>query len=129
MTDSSTDSLALPADTRLMASDDVLSSPLGGEVVLLEPRAGVYYSLNEVGAVMWEQLQHPVTLRAICEAIVEEFEVDLPTCEPDVRRVLRDLLRHNLAEVVPAAGPPGGPPGGSPGESPGGSPGGGPPAP
>jgi len=115
MTDSSTDTPALSADTRLVASDDVLSSPLGGEVVLLEPRAGVYYSLNEVGAVMWEQLQQPVTLEAICEAIVAEFEVDLATCEPDVRRVLAELVRHNLAEAVPAAGPPGGPPAGSPG--------------
>jgi len=110
MTDSSTDTPALSADTRLVASDDVLSSPLGGEVVLLEPRAGVYYSLNEVGAVMWEQLQQPVTLEAICEAIVAEFEVDLATCEPDARRVLGELLRHNLAEVVLPAGPPSGAP-------------------
>ena len=105
MTDSSTSTPTLSAHTRLVASDDVLSSPLGGEVVLLEPRAGVYYSLNEVGAVMWEQLQHPVTLRAMCEAIVAEFEVDLATCEPDVRRVLGELLRHRLVEVVPATGP------------------------
>jgi hypothetical protein len=102
MTDSSPAPPTLDADTLLVASDDVLSSPLGGEVVLLEPRAGVYYSLNEVGAVMWEQLQQPVTLEAICEAVVAEFEVDIPTCEPDVRRVLGELLRHNLAEVVPA---------------------------
>jgi len=113
MTDSSTSAPTLAADTCLVASDDVLSSPLGGEVVLLEPRAGVYYSLNEVGAVMWEQLQDPVTLRAICEAIVAEFEVDLATCEPDVRRVLGELLRHNLAEVVLPSGPPAGPPAGS----------------
>jgi hypothetical protein len=105
MTDSSTDIPTLSAHTRLVASDDVLSSPLGGEVVLLEPGAGVYYSLNEVGAVMWEQLQQPVTLRAMCEAIVAEFEVDLATCEPDVHRVLGELLRHRLVEVVPAAGP------------------------
>jgi hypothetical protein len=99
------DAPVLSRDTYLVASDDVLSSPLGGEVVLLEPRAGVYYSLNEVGAVMWEQLQQPASLDAVCEAIVAEFEVDRSTCEPDVRRVLGELLRHNLAEVVPPPPP------------------------
>jgi hypothetical protein len=40
----------------------------------------------------------------LCDAVVAEFEVDLVTCEPDVRRVLRELIEHDLAEVVPAGG-------------------------
>jgi hypothetical protein len=91
---------AIESTTSLVASDLVLASPLGGEVVLLEPEAGIYYSLNEVGALIWDRLQHPVTLHELCEAVVAEFEVDHATCEPDVRRVLGELMSHSLAEVA-----------------------------
>ena len=91
---------AIESTTSLVASDLVLASPLGGEVVLLEPEAGIYYSLNEVGALIWDRLQDPVTLHELCEAVVAEFEVDRETCEPDVRRVLGELMSHSLAEVA-----------------------------
>jgi hypothetical protein len=83
------------------ASDAVLASPLGGEVVLLEPEAGTYYSLNEVGARIWEMIRDPVSVESIARRIVEEYDVDPAQCREDVVRLLSELVEHGLAEVRP----------------------------
>src|SRR5690606_6247031 len=50
-----------PPDPTYVASSSVRSSPLGGEVVLLEPEEGRYYCLDPVGTRIWELIQTPVT--------------------------------------------------------------------
>jgi hypothetical protein len=94
---------ALQGAAQVVASDSVLSAPLGGEVVLLEPEAGVYYSLNEVGARVWEIIQEPVTVDVLCRRIHEEFDVDRDECQRDVRLLLSDLLEHGLAHTRAAS--------------------------
>lgn len=90
---------------RWQAVDSVLASPLGGEVVLLEPEAGFYYSLNEVGAFIWDLLHEPSTVAELSAAVVAEFEVDLATCLRDVTAILNELLEHGLVEVETAPTP------------------------
>ena len=84
----------------VVASDEPLTAPLGGEIVLLDPGQGVYFSLNEVGARVWELIEEPASVQSLCERIVEEFEVDLQTCSQDVLRVVSDLVERGLAGVV-----------------------------
>jgi hypothetical protein len=87
--------------TVVAAADSVLASPLGGEVVLLEPEGGTYYSLNEVGARIWEILEKPTSVDGICDHIVGEYEVDPARCRRDVLRLLGDLMEHGLVETRP----------------------------
>ncbi len=94
-----TPSALLDLATVVAASDAVLASPLGGEVVLLEPEAGTYFSLNEVGARIWEILGEPVAVESICGRIVEEYDVDPARCRQDVLRLLSELMEHGLVEA------------------------------
>ena len=95
------DRFSLAGDTVVWASDTVLASPLGGEVVLLEPEEGIYYSLNEVGARIWDIIRDPVAVDSICRRISEEYDVDLERCHADVLELLTELLDHGLAETHP----------------------------
>jgi hypothetical protein len=83
------------------ASDAVLASPLGGEVVLLEPDAGTYYSLNEVGARIWDMIRDPVSVESVWEQIAREYDVEPAQAEADVLRLLTELVEHGLAETRP----------------------------
>ena len=95
------DPFSLAGDTVVWASDTVLASPLGGEVVLLEPEEGIYYSLNEVGARIWDIIRDPVAVDSICRRISEEYDVDPERCHADVLELLTELLDHGLAETHP----------------------------
>ncbi len=51
-------------------------------------------TLNESGAFLWEQLQEPVTMEALCAALCAEYEIDAETALSDVVKFI-DIVREN----------------------------------
>ena len=78
---------------------DVLASELGAEFVMLSLKDGIYYGLDEVGGRVWKLAQTQVTVREICQAITEEYDVEHERCRRDVLNLLADLLTRGLIEV------------------------------
>ena len=77
-----------------------MSCELEGEAVLLDPQAGLYFGLNDVGAAIWAMLAGPCRLGDLCGSVTTRFDVDDDTCRDDVRTLLEDLLVRGLAVVV-----------------------------
>jgi Coenzyme PQQ synthesis protein D (PqqD) len=90
---------AILQHTVVVASSDQVSSDLAGESVILNLKTGTYYGLNPVGSSIWLLIQEPKTFQEICEAILQEYDVDSQTCEQDVRTLLTDLLNAQLVEI------------------------------
>lgn len=86
-------------DSVVVVSQDQVSSDLAGESVILNLKNGTYYGLNELGSVIWEFIQEPKTVAAICESILQEYEVDLETCESSIQALLSDLVNAQLVEI------------------------------
>jgi Coenzyme PQQ synthesis protein D (PqqD) len=92
----------MDASTRLVASRDQVSVELDGEAVILGLHDGIYYGLDPVGARVWELLAQPRTVAELRDAVVAEWEVDAPTAEADLLRLLADLAARGLVDVRPA---------------------------
>ena len=91
--------------TRLVARADLLSCEVGNDgVVLLDPDAGVYLGVEGPAALMWAMFAQPVTVGALCAAVLEEYEVGEAQCEQDVRAFVGDLLRRDLVSAAGDAG-------------------------
>jgi hypothetical protein len=86
-------------DRQLSLAPTVVSTSIPGEVVILDPIAGRYFSLEGVGPRAWELLQGSTTLAAMVETIVAEYDVDPATCERDVRGLVDDLVARGLVLV------------------------------
>jgi hypothetical protein len=93
------DEAKIAADTTVVVSPHQVSTSLGHEAVILGAEAGEYFGLNEVGAKVWELVQQPVRVSAICAAICAEYEVEPAQCEQDVVALLRDLKERGLLDV------------------------------
>ncbi len=89
----------LAYDARLSTSEASVSTGIPGEVVILDPTSGRYYSLDGVGARVWELLSGSTNLATLLEAIQSEYHVDAATCERDVRALLDDLIAQGLVRV------------------------------
>ncbi|HJU89312.1 MAG TPA: PqqD family peptide modification chaperone [Gemmatimonadaceae bacterium] len=76
-----------------------VSSDLGGEAVILHLASGTYYSLNEVGATIWNLLQQPRRVRQILDHVVAEYDIDREECAADLHRLLDALSREGLIEI------------------------------
>ena len=83
----------------VVAAGDLLASAFGAELVILNLKDSVYYGLEDVGVRIWSLLKRPVTVAAIRDALVAEYDVEPDRCERDVRALLRDLASRGLIEI------------------------------
>ena len=79
---------------------DQISSDLGGEVVILNMKTGIYHGLNEVGAKIWDLIEQPKTVKEIHNLLVEEYEVEPEVCKNDLLSLLKSLQAVGLIEVT-----------------------------
>ena len=87
----------------VVAVSDQVSCRLDEETVLLELRNGTYYGLNSVGTVIWEMIQQPRSIEAVCSAVLEQYSVDAEICKRDVLRVIEELQGAGLVDLKPSA--------------------------
>ena len=90
----------LSRSSTIVVSKDVVSCDLGGETAMLDMKEGVYYGLNEMGTIIWEFIQEPVTIQEIVDNILEEYEVDEETCFADLVELIEQMVENKLIETV-----------------------------
>lgn len=83
----------------IAASDEQVSSRVADEEVILNLKNGSYYGLNPVGARIWELIQEPMTVAALIEQLVEEYEVTPEQCREDITALLHEMQEEGLVEV------------------------------
>jgi Coenzyme PQQ synthesis protein D (PqqD) len=76
-----------------------LSAPVDGEMVMFDPTKGAYFALGAVGSRVWQLLERPVEVAAICATLEREYAVDPATCRDDVTIFLTQLQEADLIEV------------------------------
>jgi hypothetical protein len=81
---------------RFQSQEDVHSSILDGEAVLLNLENGMYYSLNRVGTMIWELCDGAHTLADILEKVCENFEVEEEQAKHDLLAISSELLQQKL---------------------------------
>tara|TARA_R110002073_G_scaffold11394_1_gene52062 strand:- start:409 stop:714 length:306 start_codon:yes stop_codon:yes gene_type:complete len=92
-------------ENTVRASLRQMSAELAGESVVLNFDDGMYYSLNPIGARIWELIQDPHKVSDLLATIVSEYDVDTARCEADVIALLAEMRGMRLVEVQDAAGP------------------------
>jgi len=90
---------AIQDQTLVVAVKNQVSSILGQEAVILHLGKGEYYGLNEVGAVIWELLQKPISAGQIASEVARRFEVTDKQSRSDVLHLLNRLREANLIEI------------------------------
>jgi hypothetical protein len=93
------DEAAFAGGVPIGRSPDVVTSEADGEAVLLNLETGAYFSLNPIGAVVWEWLEQPHALDAIAAALSARYEVHRAKASEDVARMLVRMRDRGLIVV------------------------------
>jgi hypothetical protein len=93
--------VALNIDSRVAMGEDVLVRKLADEAVLLNLATGRYFSLDPVGARIWELLEAHGRLAEVLSGILEEFDVDEATARNDLLELAGKLRGEGLVRLVP----------------------------
>ncbi|UOR13775.1 lasso peptide biosynthesis PqqD family chaperone [Halobacillus amylolyticus] len=74
-------------------------SDMGGEKVMLSLKNGKYYNLGEMGGVIWELINDPMTIRDLVIKLRSEYDVEQQQCEEQVQSFLTMLADEGLIHV------------------------------
>ncbi|OHV90256.1 PqqD family protein [Mesorhizobium sp. ORS 3428] len=86
-----------PSDhDRVVATGDAVACEFGSGLALLHLKSNIYYSLNGVGAYIWELIQEPRSLLDIRSAVLARYDVDAERCKADVIGLLNGLIEAGL---------------------------------
>lgn len=83
-------------DSAFVIPPEVQSRTVGEETVMIDLASGTYFGLDPVGARMWQFIQEGKSLRQVCDAMVEEYEVSREVLEQDALALARDLADKKL---------------------------------
>lgn len=81
---------------RVRVKSSVLARPVGDQIVLLDLDSGRYFSLNAVGAFIWQHLERGEGPAAIADRLTAEYEVSAEQAAADLQELLADLVAHGL---------------------------------
>jgi hypothetical protein len=89
-----------PSDhDRFVSSGDAVACEFGNGLALLHLKSNIYYSLNGVGAYIWELIQEPRSILDIRCAVLTRYDADAGRCKADVDGLLKGLSEAGLARL------------------------------
>ena len=86
----------------LRRSQQALSADVGSDVVALNIARGACYGMEKVAADVWQLLDQPTDVEAICKSLIERYDVGPEICRADVSRLLDEMVREGLVETISA---------------------------
>jgi Coenzyme PQQ synthesis protein D (PqqD) len=92
--------LTISIESTVIAIDDQVSADLEGDAVVLALGRGEYYGLGGVGSRIWQLVREERRVSDIRDIILQEYEVDEPTCQRDLIRFLEQLESEGLIVVT-----------------------------
>jgi hypothetical protein len=87
-------------DSIIQRNPEMVSADMDGEVVMMSIEDSAYFGLNAVGSDLWEALESPISITALCQRVIKKFDVDAKTCELDVMELLTDLRQRKLVQFA-----------------------------
>ncbi len=86
--------------TILKRKEEILSSDMDGETVMMSVENSEYYSLSPVGTRIWEIVEKEITYKDLISKLMSEYSVDEKTCKTDTEEFINELINKGLIEMV-----------------------------
>ncbi|MEB3100765.1 lasso peptide biosynthesis PqqD family chaperone [Ferviditalea candida] len=88
----------LPDEFIIQSKGNIISD-MDGEKVMLNVQKGKYYNLGEIGGVIWDLLEQPVSANQVIAELMAQYEVEQSECEEQVLAFLKLLFDEGLIEI------------------------------
>lgn len=89
---------SIQLERQIVRASQNIVSDMDGEKVMLDIASGKYYNLGTVGGVIWDLLEHPMTVAELVDALMEQYDVERSVCEQQVLVFLQQLFAEGLVQ-------------------------------
>ena len=80
--------------------EKVVWRTVDGEAVILNLDDGLYYTLNEVGTLVWEGLAVGAALQEIANNLTDQYNVGIKQAQCDIKDLITRLNKTQLVEAT-----------------------------
>ena len=80
--------------------NQVISKIIDDEAIIIKLEQGVYYSLNELGSLIWKMIVEKNTSSSIVDYIIANYSVDISQAKQDVENLLDKMHEEQL--IIPS---------------------------
>jgi hypothetical protein len=95
-----------PHDRLRISEEDVAAKIMDGEAIIINLTNGLYYSMGNVGGVIWSLIEERRSLEDIAATIGNLYDVSPAQAQTDVHRLAEELLQEGLVAMDQDAAPP-----------------------
>jgi hypothetical protein len=83
-------------EAKIIFSKTLFIQNIDDEMVLLDTQRDVYFALDAIGRVMWEQLNHSQSLQDLITYMLENYDVEENVLKKDIEIFIEKLLNNKL---------------------------------
>ena len=87
------------ADDRLFRSNDLITTELDDETVLMSIEAGSYYGVEGTARKIWNTLETPLSFSELVESMVRDYRVTGDALTLDLQKFLSEMEQEGLLDV------------------------------
>ena len=80
-------------------TEEVAAKVMDGEAILINLSNGIYYSMDKVGAIVWEFIEKRFNQEEMVALITNRYEVERGQAQIEVERLLKELEDEKLILV------------------------------
>lgn len=88
----------MTGDAVIFKKEGVIYRNVDNQAVIVDLESSYYCNLNEIGTIIWEQIDGQKTLSDIAGYICDKFEIPEEQALEDVREFLDDIRKKGLIE-------------------------------
>lgn len=83
-------------DTSYTIPSTVMLQTVDDETLLFDSATELFFTLNDIGTVMWEIMSENSTLRAVYDELIEAYDVPAEQLEEDIVTFFTALVEQGL---------------------------------
>jgi len=88
-----------PQSRLRLNEQEVAAKVIDGEAIIINLANGIYYSMDKVGALIWEMLAGGHSLAEVTTAVLACYDIPQAQAEVDVHKLAAELVQENLLVV------------------------------
>ncbi|WP_127714119.1 PqqD family protein [Halobacteriovorax sp. HLS] len=86
-------------DTKFKITNQLPANQIGDDYILLDAKATKTHELNEIGKIIWTQLQSPKSIKELSTSLQDTFDIDRETLENDITDFVGKLEQLKLISI------------------------------
>ena len=80
---------------------NILQTPISdGKILLLEPKQGLYFELNEVSVLIYQSIQDGKSKTEVINVIIKTFAVSKNEAEADLNSLIQQFFDNNIIKSM-----------------------------